>query len=345
MNNTNNINNEHQSSGPPCMTLREQAFRLAALSEREWVRDMAGVLASCQTLDATEVFTYFWDETPPEASLRMRDLGRLELPEALRGSYRGKEALFVETRAPGCGLAWSLVFDGAGVASGTKDLTAARLSAAACRQGVPAMLVGSERAVMAFEPGLVESAGALVYLDRAPFGRLERRFYRRMADRGLVRGWAGVAQVMPFVKLKADAGGAVIGPQVVYYMPLDRDGRVCPLGSGEELPMVIPDAGPGVADQESLGFALMQGHRPLQLGLVFSLACCSAPVATGAGVARLAPLPKDGCGLVSRLEIEDLKADLDDRGGAREFSISRAMTVCRDSFGGAPADLADAQDA
>jgi len=320
-------------------TLREQAYGLAAASEREWVRDMAGVLASCQSLDATEAFSYFWDGTPPESALRMSDLGRVGWPECLQGSGRGREGLFVETRAPGSGLAWSLVFDAEGSLGGTKRLTAPGLSAAACRQGVPAMLLGGDPAVMAFEPGLVESAGALVYLDRTPFGRFEKRFYRRMAGRGVLRGWSGVLQVMPFVKLVAEAGGAVIGPQVVYYMPLDRDGRVYPVGS-EELPMVIPDTGPGAADRESLGLALIQGHRPLQLGLVFSLVCLSAPVASGTGASRLTSLGSDGCGPVSRLGIEDLKADLDERGGAREFGISHALTVCRECFG-KPAGLAD----
>lgn len=316
----------------PVRTLRERAWREACASDRDWVLDLARTLDSCQTLDASAAFSYFWDETPNESTFHMGDLPAVGLPEWLTGDGRGRNAVFVESRAPSSGLAWSFVVDHQGVSGPTSRREVTEV--AACG-GVPTVSTNGDPGAMGVEPGLIESAGALMYVDYEPRTAPSRDFYLNFVEPSELDGeWAGVLHLIPFAAFKSGVcGGAVLLPQVIYYMPIGHNGRIRPLDGAESLPMVIPDQDPTAAraaDHDALASVLAKGHRPLHLAALFSLVCAGACGAPGEEPAVL----EDALGARRVLRMDAIRAELEVAGRAGSLGLSHALTVCRELFGG-----------
>lgn len=327
--------NISQLQGHKVVTLRERAREVAAASSEEWLSGCAEVLASCQVLDATEAFSYFWDETPNEETFDMKDIPGIGLAEALAGSGASKRAVFVEAEAPAKGLGWSLLLDGLGRAD---NETLRRVNSVAWRKGVATAAVGTDPGAMIMEPGLVERAGALVYFDDDLGRDSSRKFYERLAGFEEIEHWQSVVQVLPFAALDAELyGESVQPPQVVYYLPIDSNRRVRAVEADESIPMLIPGFDPATADAESIGGVLGKGHRPLHLAVLFSLACAGARKGHRHSSPQLRLAGEDAFGSVRKLVMSermgDLKSILDERGGARKLGLSHALTVCRDEFG------------
>lgn len=316
-------------------TLRESVWEAVVNSSEEWLADCAEVLGGCQVLDATEAFSYFWDETPNEETFEMADIPDIYLPQSLAGSGRSERALFVEARAPAKGLGWSTLLDGLGQA---ENAMLSQINAVAYRKGVATAAVDTDPGAVLMEPGLVQSAGALLYFDQEPARRRSRKFYERLAGRDEVRKWSAVIQLFPCVRFEDEMyGGEVHAPQMIYYLPLDERGRVRAVGSDEALPMVIPGFDPRTADGETIGMVLARGHRPLILAVLFSLACAGAGKGHRHNAPQLRLAGRDSRGPLKRLVMEDrmgnLRHSLDERGSAKDLGLSHALTVCRDEFG------------
>lgn len=311
-------------------TLREGAWETASVSEKEWLGGVSGALKTPGVLDATDTFSYFWDETPDEKTFNMADIPRVGLPESLLADGFPRSSLFVEAAAPAKGLAWGMLCDRDGNAGRT---TASRINAAAAERGIASITAPGDPGLVSFEPGLVERAGAMLYLDRAPFEGTVRGFYRRMAADGELDQWSAVLQVVPFVRLDAElGGGGVEAPQAVYYVPIDHDQRVRLLGPDEDLPMIIPDVHSSTAHDQSIGTALAKSHRPLILATLFALACAAASQTGREASAFFEECANDAFGPVWRLRMGGLARGLNERGGARTLSLSHALTVCREQF-------------
>lgn len=315
-------------------TLREGAWEVATASSEEWLSGCAEVLASCQVLDASEAFSYFWDETPNEETFDMKDIPGICLPEALAGSGEGKQALFVEAEAPAKGLGWSMLLDG----RGTPDNEMLRhINSVAYPKGIATAAVGTDPGAMIMEPGLVERAGALVCFDDNPGLGGSCKFYERLAESEELEHWQSVVRMLPFVALDAGLyGDTVQPPQVIYYLPIGSERRVRPVTTDEGVPMVIPGFDPATEDAESIGGVLGRGHRPLQLAVLFSLACAGARKGHRHASPSVRQSGKDACGSVSRLAINEgrgnLRASLDGLGNARDLGLAHALTVCRGEF-------------
>jgi hypothetical protein len=317
-------------------TLRERAWREACASDKDWILDLARTLESCQTLDATAAFSYFWDETPNEETFYMGDLPSVSLPEWLTGAGRGRNAVFVESRAPASGLAWSLVLDHQG-RSGPTSRT--EVTEAAATGGVPTVSTNGDPGAMAVDPGLIESTGALMYVDSDPHTAPGRDFYLNFVEAAELDGeWAGVLHFIPFAAFKPGVcGGGVVLPQVVYYMPIGHDGRIRPLDRAESLPMVIPDQEPAAAqcaDHDTLASVLAKGHRPLHLAALFSLVCAGACGAPCGAPGEEPAVLEDALGARRVLQMDSIRAELDVAGRAGSLGLSHALTVCRELFGG-----------
>ncbi len=316
----------------PVRTLRERAWREACASDRDWVLDLARTLDSCQTLDASAAFSYLWDETPNESTFHMGDLPPVGLPEWLTGDGRGRNAVFVESCAPVSGLAWSLVVDHRGVCGPTSRR---EVTEAAARIGVPTVSTNGDPGAMAVDPGLIECAGALMYVDYEPQTAPSRDFYLNFVEPSeLDSEWSGVLHLIPFAAFEPGVcGGAVLLPQVVYYMPIGHNGRIRPLDGAESLPMVIPDQDPAAAraaDHGALASVLAKGHRPLHLAALFSLVCAGACGSSGEEPAVL----EDALGARRVLQMDAIRAELEVAGRAGSLGLSHALTVCRELFGG-----------
>lgn len=315
-------------------TLRERAWREACASDKDWILDLARTLDSCQTLDATAAFSYFWDETPNEETFRMGDLPSVGLPAWLAGEGRASNAVFVESRAPASGLGWSLVLDHRGRSGQTSR---SEVMEAAATGGVPTVATNVDPGAMAFDPGLLESAGALIYVDSDPHTAPSRDFYLNFVEAPELDGaWAGVLHFIPFAAFKPGVcGGAVLMPQVLYYIPIGHDGRIRPLDRAESLPMVIPDQEPAAqcAGHESLASILAKGPRPLHLAALFSLVCAGSLGARGAPGEEPAVL-EDSLGARRVLQMDAIRAELDIAGRAGSLGLSHALTVCRELLGG-----------
>lgn len=335
-----------EGCGAYVASLREEAYEAAASSSEQWLAESAEVIGYSQALDASETFSYFWDETPDEESFEMADIPGIYLPAPLSGTGRGRDALFVEAEPPASGLGWSMLLAGTS-SGGGEELS--HLNSVARKRGVATAAVGTDPGAVLMEPGLVERAGALMYFDHNPGTRKACRFYERLAGREEVKKWSVVIQLLPYALLDRELyGGRVQEPRVVYYLPVDESGRVRSVGSDEALPMVIPGYDPRTTDGETIGMVLARGHRPLILAVLFSLACAGADKGHHrAPQLRLAG--RDSCGPLKRLVMEDrmgnLRHSLDGRGSARELGLSHALTVCRHEFGLQDSERAESEQA
>lgn len=315
-------------------TLREGAWETASASDREWLGGVSGALKTPQVLDATEVFSYFWDETPNETTFDMADIPQIGLPESLLPDAFPRSSLFVEAAAPAKGLAWGMLCDRDGNAGRT---TMNRINTLAAKRGIATISAPGDPGVVSCDPGLVERAGAMLYVDPAPFEGGGREFYGRLAGDNELEEWAAVLQIVPFVRLDGELGrGGVEAPQVVYYVPVDHDHRVRPLGSEEDLPMIIPDVRSSGERDKSLGETLAKSHRPLIMPVLFALACAASSQTGREASASLEAAGEDAFGPVWRLRMGGLGRRLNERGGALTLGLSHALTVCREEFGDSP---------
>lgn len=115
-------------------------------------------------VDASEAYSYFWDETTDEVTFSLADLPPVSPPVAAVGDERGA-VLFVEGTAPDRGLPMSMIVE---------DGKVGRLPVAHLANSVvvedkpPPVLIEGEPGLTVLEDALISRASALLVWKRDP---------------------------------------------------------------------------------------------------------------------------------------------------------------------------------
>ncbi|MGF1473307.1 MAG: hypothetical protein ACFB50_16425, partial [Rubrobacteraceae bacterium] len=296
------------------------AEALAVLGKRSpalasWAREAFKGVKQAPTVDASETFAYFWDETSDEETFSLADLPPISLPPAAVGDERGG-VLFVEGAAPSRGLPMSMIVD---------DGKVGRLPVGHLANSVmvedkpPAMIIEDEPGLVVLKDALISRAGALLVWNHSP--AQARGLYSSLGCAAPTDVW-GTLTIVPFYEHTKRLGNRMGPQQLTIHLPLGPDGQVLVIPRGDEsLPINV--LGRRYLPPE-LSDALAAGQRPLLLMTLFAAACLGSPLAEMAAT----DLGHNGSGCRQRLVIENIVRVLDEKGNARELGLGHALAAC-----------------
>lgn len=292
--------------------------RLPAVAS--WAREAFKGVRQAPTVDASDAFAYFWDETTDEETFSLADLPPIALPPAAVGDERGG-VLFVEGAAPGRGLPMSMIFEDGKVGRLPVDHLA---NSVTVEDKPPAMVLEGEPGIVVFEDALISRAGVLLIWNYNPVQA--RGLYSSLGCEAPAEVW-GVLTIVPFYEHIKRLGNRLGPQQLTIHLPLGPDGQVLVIPRGDEsLPINVLGRSflpPKLSD------ALAAGQRPLLLMALFAAACLGSPLAEVAAT----DLRHNGSGCRQRLVIEDIVRVLDEKGNARELGLGHALAACDVWFG------------
>lgn len=311
-------------------TLRQKAWLLTSRSGGI-TEQAAPLLRTAPLVDVSAPALYFLEDTPPEETFSVADV---PLAGGLGWLVSEGKAVFVEAGVEsGSGLEWGALLtpaiDSSGVVEAVRRAAEARDVEMEYELGEPGLIV--------MEPGVVERAGALIYLEDRAGVESNRVFYETLFGERLdLEELWGVLQVACYAELceEAGAGGEppVIEPGALWYLPLGEDGRVIEVaGDSDELMLFAP----GVSDNEALEDVmdfLADSQRQFLLALLFSLGCMGAAKDGRSAKVTVSEAGEDAVGAVRRLEFSGLNSVLASKGSAGELGLAHALTVCRAEF-------------
>lgn len=291
------------------------------------------MFAASPVLEASEATTYFLQETPDEQTFSIADI---PLERGLRWLSEGSRGVFIETLAPPeRGLAWATLLTN----SVDREGLANSIQLAGRLRGVDTETEEGDPGVALMEPGLVERAGAFVYLDDAAGDDRRGNFYEYLFGGELeVDELAGMLQLMCFAELAGGEGererSTLIEPAHIWYLPVDNDGRLLEIGEDASQMMMVA---PGASDPERLEEVMdtiAEAQKPLILSALFALGCAGAALIDGGQRRTIAVCGEDTVGEVHEVQIGPVRDLLERQGQVSKLGFSHALTVCRESFEG-----------
>lgn len=301
------------------------AEALASLGKRSpalasWAREAYKGVRQAPTVDASEAFAYFWDETTDEETFSLADLPPIALPPAAVGDERGG-VLFVEGAAPGRGLPMSMIFEDGKVGRLPVEHLA---NSVMVEDKPPAMVLEGEPGIVVLEDALISRAGALLIWNHNP--AQARGLYTSLGCEAPAEVW-GTLTIVPFYEHAKRLGNRLGPQQLTIHLPLGPDGQIMVIPRGDEsLPINVLGR---TFLPSKLSDALAAGQRPLLLMTLFTVACLGSPLAE---IVRT-DVQGGGSGCQSRLVIEGIIRILDEKGHARELGLGHALAACDTWFG------------
>lgn len=313
-------------------TLRETVYT-AVCKEGSLLHEGAGVFAASPVLEASKATAYFLEGIPDEQTFSLADI---PLERGLRWLWEGSRGAFIETSAPPeTGMAWATLLtnavDRVGVADAIQRAGPLRAVDTEVEEGDPGLAL--------MEPGLIERAGAFVYLDDAVGDDRRRNFYEYLVGGELeVDELSGMLQLMCFAEISGVGGNwepsTLIEPTHIWYLPVDNDGRLLEVGEESSQMMMVS---PGASDPERLEEVmdtLAEAQRPLILSTLFVLGCAGAALVDESQRRTTSVCGEDSLGEVYEVQFAPIQELLERHGQVSELGFSHALTVCRESFEG-----------
>lgn len=312
-------------------TLREKASRLQGRAGGV-VEQAAPVLKTAPLLDVSGPVEYFLQKTPPEETFSVSDL---PLSGGLEWLASEGKAAFLEARVgSGGGMQWASLLteavDSAAMVQAIRDVAEGRGVDVEYEYGDPGLVV--------MDPGIVDRAGALVYLEDRAGLESNRLFYETLFGQLIeIEELWGVLQVACFAGLCEDGGSkeqsGLIEPGAIWHLPLGEDGRVLDVaGDSDELMLFAPGVG-DLEDLEDVKDFLAGSQRQFILALLFCVGCMGVARYEGAGKVMLTDGSEDSLGDVRVVDSSGLGSVLESKGGAGDLGLAHALTVCREQFG------------
>lgn len=310
-------------------TLRERAYRVLQ-KPGSMLYGCADMVGASPAVDVSEAVSYFLEQTPEEDTFSLSDL---PLAAGLQWLSSNTKLAFVETEAPPeYGLPWATLL---GWDADQQALERSIREAGQAR-GVDTEIETGDPGVALMDSGLVARAGVFVYLDEPLGGEGRASYYQHLfSERLEIDELAGVLQLVCFAEIEGGGSEGVrslIEPSLIWYLPLDGDGRIHELGGGSDELMLVA---PGVGDLESLDDVMddvADAQKPLLLAVLFSLACAGAARKANASSPVMERAGEDAVGPVEALRMGGIGGALDQRGSALHLGLSHALTVCRAEF-------------